>query len=127
MELELLEQQHLEMQELVSRNQEQTETLLKGIIDALSKENNNEDIVKAINDNINTFVKGIKLQAPEVTVEPANVNVIVNQDKVIAALEDMIEKNKPLPQKEKTPEKWKFDFIRDEKGNIISATANQIK
>jgi len=132
--LELIEQQHLESQELIRENQIKTEQLLSDIIDALSVEKNNDDIVKAITDNISIFVEQVKeIKPPEVTVKAPVVNVSpivnVNQEKVILSLESVAEKLEGLKPKpvEKKLEKWNFDFIRNSEGAIISATANQIK
>ena len=126
--IELLEQQHQEMQELMQANQSKIETLLSGILDAIPVVKTNDDIIAAISkfaDNI----RQIKLIPPEVNVEATTVNV--NQDIVVKSIEIAsakltaeLSKIKPI---EKGLEKWKFDFYRNTDGIIIQANAEQIK
>lgn len=131
-DIELQEQQHIEMQELMQSNQAKIELLLNDILKAVSVEKKNDDIVKVITDSISTFIgeiRQIKIHPAEVNIEPAQVNV--NQDNVIKSIEDSttklvneLAKIKPVS---KQLEKWKFDFYRNDDGIIVSTNAEQIK
>lgn len=148
--VELLEQHHLEMQDLMRENQLKNEALLKGIADALSERGNNDDVVRAIKEivipaagnnndivtaiteNLDKFVKQvkeIKLQPPSVNIEPTTVNV--NQERVVGSLEKstdrMIKKLEELrPITDTHIEKWEFTVKRDSFDLITSVTAIEI-
>lgn len=148
--VELLEQHHLEMQELIRENQLKNEALLQSIVDALSGRGNNDDVIKAIKEivipaagnnsdiviaiteNIDKFVKQVKeirLLPPSVTVEPTTVNL--NQERVVGSLEKStdrmikkLEELRPIPDTH--IEKWEFTVKRDSSDLITSVTAIEI-
>jgi len=126
--IELLEQQHQEMQELMQANHSKLEGLLSGILQAIPAATTNEDIIAAIG-KFAADVRQIKLLPPEVNVEATTVNV--NQDRVVQSIETAaakltaeLAKIKPV---EKGLEKWKCEFFRNADGVIIQSNFEQIK
>lgn len=126
--IELLEQQHQEMQQLMQMNQDKIEALLNGILKAIPVVKTNEDIIAVIG-KFAADVRQIKLLPPEVNVEATTVNV--NQDMVVKSVEAAAAKLTAELAKikpgDKVLEKWRFDFYRNTDGIIIQANAEQIK
>jgi hypothetical protein len=112
--IELLEQQHLESQEVLNK-----------ILEILSAKTELPAPV------VNVAAPIVNVPAPVVNIEEKNVTL--NQDKVVNAVSDMADKivkdlkYTPPAAEEKPLSKWVVDVLRNEDGNIVSMNFNQIK
>lgn len=108
----------------------------------LSSDNGNSGIAKAIGNNteaIKGFIEKIgnlKFDSPNVNVQPPNVTVHQNQDKVVKAIEELsinvdglselIVKQNEYLEELCQPKQWEFNVVKDDLGRLKGVKAIQL-